>query len=246
VRERLVWMVAGAVGIVAVMMLRPETPTAISTFIFIVAYLALSYVTLMLVRHNESNIERLAHMTTIDPLTGAYNRGHLNDVLASEFNRCKRNRQSMVIIMLDIDHFKMLNDDYGHLYGDGVLERVADALTHAAQRAGDYVFRYGGEEFCILSSGMSRTEAFRFADKLRLAVSALEVENRNSPLGHLTASAGVWCVADLNAITQSALLLNVDNALYRAKAAGRNVVVDFADFVVLDETRSEMAEKAAA
>jgi diguanylate cyclase (GGDEF)-like protein len=113
------------------------------------------------------------------------------------------------------------------LYGDSVLEQVAAVLKHTAQRAADYVFRYGGEEFCILAAGLSRDEAHQFTDKLRLGIQALEIENRQSPHRHLTASAGFWCVFDLSEITSSALLLNADNALYRAKAAGRNAVVDF-------------------
>ena len=233
-RERFVWTAVGAASIVAAMMLRPEAPTAVTTLIYIIAYLTLSFVTMMLVRHNELNIERLAHLSIIDPLTKVYNRGHLNDVLASEFNRCKRNRQSLTVIMLDIDYFKMLNDDYGHLYGDSVLEQVAEALKRITQRAGDYVFRYGGEEFCVVTSGLSRAEARQFAEKLRLGVSALGIENRKSPHHFLTVSTGFWCASDLSEIMQSALLLNADNALYRAKAAGRNAVADFDDIAGAD------------
>lgn len=228
-RERIVWTMAGAVCIVAVMLLRPEIPTVVSTLIYVVAYLTLGFVTLMLVQHNEQNIERLAHLSIIDPLTRVYNRGYMKDVLAGEINRCRRNRQPLMVVMLDIDHFKKLNDDYGHMYGDNVLEQVATALKHAAQRAGDYVFRYGGEEFCILASGMTVEEAGLFADKLRGCVKALGVENRNAPQGRLTASAGYWWVADTGEVTPSMLLLNADNALYRAKEAGRDCTVDFAE-----------------
>jgi diguanylate cyclase (GGDEF)-like protein len=115
------------------------------------------------------------------------------------------------------------------LFGDSVLEQVAEALKHTALRAGDYVFRYGGEEFCIVTSGLDREEAGQFAEKLRHGIRALDIENQQSPHQHLTASAGFWCVSDLREITPSALLLNADNALYRAKDAGRNTVVDFDD-----------------
>jgi diguanylate cyclase (GGDEF)-like protein len=226
-RERIIWLAVGVVSLSAIAMLRPEPLTAISTFVIVSAYLILGFVTLMLVQHNEQNIERLAHLSITDPLTNAYNRGYLKDVLASEINRCRRNNQTLTLIMLDIDHFKMLNDNCGHLFGDSVLEQVAAALKNTAQRAGDYVFRYGGEEFCILTSGLSRDEAFQFTEKLRLSICTLGIENRQSPHRLLTASAGFWCVSDLSEITPSALLLNADNALYRAKAAGRNAVVDF-------------------
>lgn len=234
-RERIVWTAVGAASITVAMMMRPEVPTAVTTFVHVIAYLTLSFVTLLLVRHNEQNIERLAHLSIIDPLTKVYNRGYLKDVLVSEINRCKRSGLPLTVIMLDIDYFKKINDDYGHLYGDSVLEQVAGALRHAAQRAGDYVFRYGGEEFCIVTSGLNRDEAWQFTEKLRLGIHALDIENKGSPHGTLTASAGFWCVYDTGEITPSAPLLNADNALYRAKAAGRNTVVDFDDIPVAED-----------
>jgi len=148
-------------------------------------------------------------------------------VMVSEINRCRRSGQPLTVIMLDIDYFKMFNDNYGHLFGDSVLEQVAEALKLAALRAGDYVFRYGGEEFCIVTTGLNRDEARQFAEKLRQNIRALNIENIQSPHRQLTASAGFWCVDDLREITPSALLLNADNALYRAKDAGRDKVVDF-------------------
>jgi diguanylate cyclase (GGDEF)-like protein len=228
-RERIIWIIVGAVSLASIVMLRPDPLTAISAFVFVAAYLTLGFVTMMLVRHNEQNIERLAHLSIIDPLTKAYNRGYLKDVMVSEINRCRRSGLPLTVIMLDIDYFKMFNDNYGHLFGDSVLEQVAEALKHTALRAGDYVFRYGGEEFCIVTSGLDREEAGQFAEKLRHGIRALDIENQQSPHQHLTASAGFWCVSDLREITPSALLLNADNALYRAKDAGRNTVVDFDD-----------------
>ncbi|MBI5889695.1 MAG: GGDEF domain-containing protein [Nitrosomonadales bacterium] len=244
-RERMVWALVGAVSIASVVLLRPEPLSSISAFVFVAAYLILGFITLMLVRHNEQNIERLAHLSIIDPLTKAYNRGYLKDVMVSEINRCRRSGNALTVIMLDIDYFKMFNDKYGHLFGDSVLEQVAEVLKRTAQRAGDYVFRYGGEEFCIVTSGLSRAEARLFAEKLRLSICALDIENRHSPHQHLTASAGYWCVSDLSEITPSALLLNADNALYRAKDAGRNAVVDFDD-ISATGTEPVMAEKAPA
>ncbi|HAF44522.1 MAG TPA: hypothetical protein DCK83_06170 [Gallionellaceae bacterium] len=234
-RERIVWTAVGAASIAVAMMMRPEVSTAVTTFVHVIAYLTLSFVTLLLVRHNEQNIERLAHLSIIDPLTKVYNRGYLKDVLVGEINRCKRSGLPLTVIMLDIDYFKKINDDYGHLYGDSVLEQVAGALRHAAQRAGDYVFRYGGEEFCIVTSGLNRDEAWQFTEKLRLGIYALDIENKGSPHGTLTASAGFWCVYDTSEITPSAPLLNADNALYRAKEAGRNTVVDFDDIPVAED-----------
>ena len=243
-RDRFVWVVIGAIGIALIALMRPDPMTVISVFVFVSAYLTLSFVTMMLVRHNEQNIERLSHLSIIDPLTKAYNRSYLNEVLASESNRCKRNNQALTIIMLDIDHFKMLNDNRGHLFGDNVLEQVTATLKQNAQRAGDYVFRYGGEEFCILTSMLNREESFQFAEKLRLGICALEIENEAAPQHRLTASAGFWCVSDLRGIEPSELLMNADNALYRAKAAGRNSVVDFD--TIPEEQRLGLAQRAPA
>ncbi len=226
-RERIIWFIVGAASFASFMMLRHDYPNAVSLLIPVSAYLILGFVTLMLVRHNELNIERLAHLSTIDPLTQAYNRSHLKDVMTSEIKRCRRNGLPLTIVMLDIDYFKMFNDNYGHLFGDSVLEQVAEALKRAALRAGDYVFRYGGEEFCIITAGLDRDESRQFAEKLRQGIFALNIENQKSPHQRLTASAGFWCVTDLSEIVPSALLLNADNALYRAKDAGRNTVVDF-------------------
>lgn len=226
-RERLVWAAAGAAGFATVAMLRPDPPTATTVFIFVVAYLTLTFITLMLVRHNEQNIERLAHLTVTDPLTKVYNRGHLKDVLMSEINRCRRGGVPLTVVMLDIDFFKAFNDNYGHLFGDSVLEQVALSLQRTAQRAGDSVFRYGGEEFCVVAPGLNRDEAWHFAEKLRANIRALDIENRYSPHRQLTISVGFWCVHALDDVTPSELLLNADNALYRAKAEGRNTVVDF-------------------
>lgn len=245
-RERIVWMVAGAASFATAVLMRPEPLTATSAFALVTAYLTLGFVALMLVRHNEQNVERLAHMSIIDPLTKAYNRGYLKEVMVSEINRCRRSKHTLTVIMLDIDYFKMFNDNYGHLFGDSVLEQVADVLKHTAQRAGDYVFRYGGEEFCIVTSGLSREISWQFAEKLRLSIRALDIENEQSPHRYLTASAGFWCVSDLNEITPSALLLNADNALYRAKAIGRNAVVDFAEVPPSVETGTVRTQGATA
>lgn len=226
-RSRIIWMVVGALSFIPAVLLRPEPLTVNSAFVLLTAYLTLGYVTFMLVRHNEHNIERLAHMSIIDPLTRVYNRGYLKEVMAGEINRCKRSKYPLTVIMLDIDYFKLFNDNYGHLFGDNVLEQVADVLRRTAQRAGDYVFRYGGEEFCILTSGLTHVEAGQFAEVLRLSVRALNIENNKSPHRCLTASVGFWCVSDLGEITPDALLLNADEALYCAKAAGRDTVVNF-------------------
>jgi diguanylate cyclase (GGDEF)-like protein len=228
-RMRWVWAAIGALAMAAVCLIRPVPFGSVSTIIFLAAYCTSTYVTMMFVRHNERNIERLARMSVTDPLTGVYNRGHLAEVLPKELNRSKRNGLPLTAIMLDIDYFKSYNDHYGHLRGDAVIERVAQILKENAQRAGETVFRYGGEEFCILLPGVGHEEAGQFAERLRSSVSLLNLPHEKSPHGILTVSAGYWFVDGGQMPEPDVLLRNADRALYAAKDAGRNRVVDYAD-----------------
>lgn len=171
-------------------------------------------------QHRE--VERLS---VTDALTGLYNRRHLDEVYDRERRRLHREGSGMAFGMLDVDFFKRYNDHYGHLAGDETLRRVADALEAAMQRAGDYVFRLGGEEFCFYHPADTCDEAVATGERLRGAVAALGVPHARSPeAGVVTVSVGV-CFArrpldrDLDAAMRCA-----DAALYAAKDAGRNRV----------------------
>jgi diguanylate cyclase (GGDEF)-like protein len=164
--------------------------------------------------------ERLAEMSVTDGLTGLYNHRHLLELLAVEVNRAQRYHRPLAVIMLDVDHFKEVNDTHGHLFGDFVLRGLADIFRRAV-RAGDVVGRYGGEEFAIVVTDTSG--ATLLAERIRQNVEKadFEFEGRRA---NVRISAGV-CQAMSGAIDDGQELLRLaDEALYCAKQAGRNRV----------------------
>ncbi|MEO5596422.1 MAG: diguanylate cyclase [Lysobacteraceae bacterium] len=164
----------------------------------------------------------LAEQATHDKLTGLHNRRHLDAILPLEFERAERRGVPLCVAMLDIDHFKRYNDDYGHEVGDAVLRALADHLREAL-RGTDGIFRYGGEEFLLILSEAGPGGALRRLDQLREGIAGLQIRIGERALPTPTVSIGValsvpWS-SDLDALIRSA-----DQALYRAKQAGRNRV----------------------
>lgn len=158
-------------------------------------------------------------LSITDKLTQLYNRAKLDESLANETNRARRYKNDFSIVILDIDHFKTINDTYGHPIGDAALIQVADILKQCA-RDTDIVGRWGGEEFLIILPETPAAKAHAFAEKLRQLISSCQLPT----VGHLTASIGV---AHFNPETDSPenLLERADKALYEAKYSGRNKVV---------------------
>jgi len=157
----------------------------------------------------------------LDPLTGTRNRGALLASLQREWELARRYGHPLSVIMLDVDHFKAVNDTYGHATGDDVLKQVADCIGHCV-RGSDIVFRYGGEEFLILLANTSEEGALRLAERIRNELARhLHLAGDGIPM-RVTASLGV---ATLRAGTTKEVLLNqADQAMYRAKQLGRNRV----------------------
>jgi diguanylate cyclase (GGDEF)-like protein/PAS domain S-box-containing protein len=165
----------------------------------------------------EDNLRRLA---TTDPLTGASNRRHFMDVLAEELARAKRYGHSVALAMIDIDHFKRLNDTYGHAAGDAALIAFV-AEIEARLRGSDLLGRLGGEEFAVLIPESSAEEGYILIDALRTARAAVVLEHEGRDI-RFTMSAGI---ADTShSRTGEGLLAAADAALYRAKHDGRNRV----------------------
>ena len=162
-------------------------------------------------------LERLA---STDHLTGAWNRAHFERTIAAELERSRAGRQAVSLVLLDIDHFKRVNDTYGHATGDAVLRELV-SVARARIRASDMLFRWGGEEFAVLVSSAGYRGAERVAEKLRKEVS----ERAFSGVGRVTVSAGV---AEHDGDESLAdWFRRLDAALYAAKEAGRDrVVVD--------------------
>ena len=159
-----------------------------------------------------------------DALTGLYNRLAMERKLTQEWNVLRRKNESLSVLMIDIDRFKEYNDHYGHQAGDDCLRRVAIVLSSIAHRASDMVARYGGEEFIVILPGIELEEAHQMALNLRHSIETENIDHATSDLGHLTISIGVACLVPDAARTIHDLILNADEALYRAKEQGRNRV----------------------
>jgi diguanylate cyclase (GGDEF)-like protein/PAS domain S-box-containing protein len=167
--------------------------------------------------------ETLRSQSILDPLTGLFNRRFMEETLDLEFARSARGDRPIGIIMLDIDHFKPLNDSCGHDAGDAVLRELAGVLKSRV-REGDIACRYGGEEFVLILPEAPLELALRRAEELRDEVKRLPVVHRGRPIGPLTVSAGVATFPE-HGKTGAALLQAADAALYRAKAEGRDRVL---------------------
>jgi len=155
-----------------------------------------------------------------DPLTGANNRANLEATLEREVSLAQRHDAPLSVIMLDLDHFKRINDDHGHAAGDCVLRTLAARLGHCI-RSSDVLYRYGGEEFVMVLRNTDLRGAALLAERVRHAVESLTIECEVPGLG-VTVSAGVAALAPGD--NAAGLLQRADKALYRSKAAGRNRV----------------------
>jgi diguanylate cyclase (GGDEF)-like protein len=165
---------------------------------------------------------KLHEQSLIDPLTQIANRRRFEQVLEVEWNRALRSGWPISIVMLDIDHFKSLNDRYGHLRGDECLTAVAQMLRRDLRRGGELLARYGGEEFVAVLPNVDAEGAMLTAEAMRARVHQIGIENHGSPIGRLTVSVGVCSVIPIAGLTREGLVDAADIALYRAKSAGRN------------------------
>lgn len=167
--------------------------------------------------------ETLRHQSTRDPLTSLFNRRYMEETLERELRRASRQRSTVGLIMLDLDHFKRFNDTFGHAAGDTLLRDLADFLrVHI--RGEDVPCRYGGEEFCLILPGASLEIVQERAQLLCDQAASLKVFSGGQLLGAVTLSLGV-AVYPLHGATGEAVLRAADAALYRAKQQGRNRVV---------------------
>jgi diguanylate cyclase (GGDEF)-like protein len=166
--------------------------------------------------------ERTKLMAITDGLTGLYNHRHFYERFVVELERAKRFGHSLSLIMADVDHFKLVNDRFGHLAGDAVLAELAATLRLLARKM-DIVARYGGEEFAIVLIESDPEEATAFAERLRAAIEEAKLGRALGPDVAVTISAGVAGFPD-HASEAETLIMAADRALYEAKAAGRNRV----------------------
>lgn len=169
---------------------------------------------------NAHLVDRLRAQATIDPLTGCQNRRGFDERLALEFARAQRYGRPLCLILFDLDHFKLLNDTYGHEAGDDALRRIGRLLRRSFRTADD-ACRYGGEEFALLCPETTKAEGLVIGERVRRLIAALGPDS-DVPLA-LTASVGVAAFPE-DAASPLDLVRAADRALYQAKAAGRNCV----------------------
>jgi diguanylate cyclase (GGDEF)-like protein len=174
----------------------------------------------------EDKNRELERLSISDGLTGLYNHRHIHDLLHEEFERAIRNETALTVGMIDFDHFKHVNDTYGHIAGDRVLMQLAD-LLRATTREVDRIGRYGGEEFMVILPATDVEAGAVFLERLRREVAEHGFQvGRAEPI-RMTVSAGVAAYPHPLVPSRETLLRLADEALYAAKAAGRNCVVRF-------------------
>jgi len=167
--------------------------------------------------------ERMAR----DPLTNAFNRSYLMSTLEKLLPRCQSSKHNLAVIMIDIDHFKKVNDSHGHLVGDEVL-RVFSERIRQTLHEDDSLCRLGGEEFVVISEQTALQDAVRIAERIRLTVSSTPFHTQSGPV-IVTCSLGVMTLDPPNVATVDQLLSRADERMYAAKAVGRNCVRSLLD-----------------
>lgn len=167
---------------------------------------------------------KLREQAIRDPLTNLFNRRYLEETLDRELSRAGRENYPVCVIMIDLDHFKRINDTHGHEAGDLVLKAIADAFSEFSRR-GDFACRYGGEEFVIAMPNINLETAYERAESLRQSLNLLSVPYEYYNLS-VTISMGIACFPD-NGQTREVLLRAADQALYAAKEAGRNYILSY-------------------
>ncbi len=166
--------------------------------------------------------EEMEYQATHDSLTGLWNRPAWKRLLSAEFERAYRNGTSVAVLMIDLDHFKAVNDTYGHTAGDALLNKVGDGLRSLV-RAYDHVGRYGGDEFIVLAQDLSLESTSAYADRIRTTLAQTKVMHEGSELS-LTVTIGAAFAKLLQERSPDPMVRLADRALYKAKARGRNCV----------------------
>ncbi|WP_419660289.1 two component system response regulator modulated with diguanylate cyclase [Desulfosarcina variabilis str. Montpellier] len=169
-------------------------------------------------------VDEIHLMSITDPLTGIYNRGYINQRLPQEINRSIRYHRELSLVMCDIDHFKTVNDTYGHMSGDIVLKGFVKSLTGSIRQQVDWAGRYGGEEFLVVLPETGLEGAMVLAERIRKTVETTPIQTSGDAI-QITASFGVtgFSAADWkHAMSPELILQMVDSLLYEAKDEGRN------------------------
>ena len=167
---------------------------------------------------------KLRALSQQDGLTGLANRRHFDESLEKELSRAMRQQQPLSLLLLDIDHFKIYNDHYGHVAGDHCLRLISDVIANCARRSGEVIARYGGEEFALLLPNTNGEQLREMAERLHQAIhqSAIPHEGRRDGVTTITASIGGTTVESIYPPNPECIIEDADTALYAAKHHGRN------------------------
>jgi len=173
--------------------------------------------------HNLQLKCKLRDQAIRDPLTDLYNRRFMYESFEQSLNRAERHQTHLAVLMLDLDHFKRFNDNYGHEVGDDILKSVAD-LLRSNIRLEDIACRYGGEEFCIVCPDTNLPDAYKLAEKLRMRIARLDIANAAASHEQITISIGV-AIYPNHGSNMKDLIALADKAMYKAKEKGRDCTI---------------------
>jgi diguanylate cyclase (GGDEF)-like protein len=184
----------------------------------------------------------LQAQSTTDALSGVRNRAYFDQKIAAELNRSRREQRSLAVVLLDIDFFKQVNDDFGHLAGDQVIRQVAGLIQSNLKRCSDHVCRYGGEEFALILPNTDVEGALEVAERIRsmLAAEALQVEDHQLTI---TISAGCYAATAQADSSPEYYIHCADKALYQAKNAGRNRAISYPSLISTPSTDTASKEQ---
>ncbi|WP_344656507.1 GGDEF domain-containing protein [Catenulispora subtropica] len=216
-RRTAYWTLLVVIGCLAVVLAEGTGPGRFTVWVEITASVILTLVVILHVRAQADRLKRvLAQQARTDPLTGLGNRRAFDEAMDREIARHRRTRAPLSLLAVDVDHFKLINDTWGHAAGDETLASLGDLLPRLV-RAGDVIGRIGGEEFGVLMPDCGHAQALARADSLRAEVSAV-----SGTWAHkVTVSVGVATLPD-SASTMTDLVIAADLALYAAKESGRD------------------------
>ncbi|MCT7405821.1 cache domain-containing protein [Aliarcobacter cryaerophilus] len=177
------------------------------------------------IKSNITNKKHIEELSITDDLTKIYNRRFFNIKIEEEINRAKRDKKELCLIILDIDFFKQYNDTYGHQEGDIVIKSVANVLKNRTNRADDFAFRVGGEEFVIITH-IEKDKVLNYTNSIKDDIENLKIEHiGNKASKYVTISLGVVCKNAIEINSSEELYKEADDNLYEAKRSGRNCVV---------------------
>lgn len=172
-----------------------------------------------------ATVDKMTLLAEIDSLTSLANRRRFDRSLASCWKDSLRHRHPLAVLLIDVDHFKLLNDEYGHVVGDCCLREISDVLRSSSVLDEGLAARFGGEEFAVLLPVSDAYHAKELAERIRREIEKLKIMNVNAPNGFLTVSIGVVAARASEDLSATGMIQQADRALYKAKRAGRNLVV---------------------